>query len=133
MAYVRVSPLRVRVVARGKVRPFMTRLGYRISNGATLKANVDTGRMRAAISVDSIDDGWGCRISCRVSYALYVHEGTRAHEIRASPGPGRKTAFRHLAFKGADGGMVFRRRVWHPGYGGNPFLRDAMVEAIHRL
>jgi hypothetical protein len=56
--------------------------------------------------------------------AFYHHEGTRPHVIR----PRRRKALRFLSSRA--GGIVFARRVFHPGTRANPFLRDALREVI---
>jgi hypothetical protein len=53
------------------------------------------------------------------SYARYVVEGTKAHEIIA-----RGVS---LAFTGSSGSTVFRKRVHHPGTKPNPFFWRAQL------
>jgi hypothetical protein len=50
----------------------------------------------------------------RIKYARWVHEGTRAHLIRA-----RRAKFLRFSY---DGQVIFRRVVRHPGTKGQPFL-----------
>ena len=52
-------------------------------------------------------------------YALYVHEGTRAHVIR----PKNAQALRF----NVGGREVFAKRVDHPGTKARPFLRNAGI------
>ncbi len=61
----------------------------------------------------------------RAPYARAVHEGTGAHPIIGNP---------LLVFRWAErGGRLFRgRMVNHPGYGGDPFLRNAMFAVVGR-
>ena len=54
--------------------------------------------------------------------AHFLEWGTRAHEIVA-----RRKKF--LRFKTAEGKVVYRRRVWHPGTDQTQFLRTACVLA----
>ena len=127
--YVFVSNSAVAAVFQKDVVPWSLRLGNRIATNATRRCNVDTGRLRSSIHAE-VDElavlGVGVKVGSNVSYAIYVHEGTGPHIIR----PRHR---RFLRFPGRTGGMVFARQVHHPGYRGNPFLRDAMVEEVARL
>lgn len=58
----------------------------------------------------------------RKSYSLAVHEGTQPHDIVAKPGG-------VLSWE-SGGQRFFATEVHHPGYAGNPFLRDALPLAI---
>ena len=58
----------------------------------------------------------------RISYSLFVHEGTPAHDIAA-----RNAAV--LAFEW-HGEMAFFARVHHPADKAVPFLRDALPLAV---
>lgn len=61
-------------------------------------------------------------------HALFVHWGTKAHEIR----PRRKKVLRWVG----PNGFVFARRVWHPGYKGDPYLiraRSAVAQRFARI
>jgi len=59
-----------------------------------------------------------------VPYAIYVHNGTSAHEI---------TAVNASVLSFPSGGMqVFTPRVDHPGTKANPFLLDALVAVTRR-
>lgn len=49
-------------------------------------------------------------------YAIYVHEGTRAHEINVRT---KKVLANRRT------GQIFGKRVQHPGTRANPFLRNA--------
>lgn len=69
------------------------------------------------------------------SYALFVHEGTRAHDIR----PRKAKALRFPADSGSAtlsgrvrrGGKVrFAKRVRHPGTKANPFMLRGARKAI---
>jgi hypothetical protein len=58
-------------------------------------------------------------------HAAYVHEGTAPHGIDGNP---------LLRFRWVErGGILFRGpHVNHPGYGGDPFLRNAAFEVTGR-
>jgi hypothetical protein len=69
------------------------------------------------------------------SYALYVHEGTKAHDIR----PKNRKALRFPADGGSStlggrvrsGGKVrFAKRVRHPGTKANPFMLRGAQKAV---
>jgi len=70
-------------------------------------------------------------------YALYVHEGTKEHEIvpvRARYLRFVPTTANYAAGTGggrtATGGPIFRPRVHHPGTAARPFLRRAMEDVL---
>jgi hypothetical protein len=72
------------------------------------------------------------------SYALYVHEGTKAHDIR----PKNRKALRFPADGGSStlggrvrsGGKVrFAKRVRHPGTKANPFMLRGAKKAVEGL
>lgn len=112
------------VAPGGPVYRDMLRRGIRVQNGARRRVNVDTGRLRSSLNVEGpiVRNGAaGVRVGTNVEYAIYVHEGTRPHLIR----PQARAALRFQA----GGGVVYARRVFHPGTRGNPFLRDALADA----
>lgn len=57
----------------------------------------------------------------RAPHAVFVHWGTRPHEIR----PRLRKALRWPA----GGAFAFAQRVQHPGYEGDPYLRQAARKA----
>lgn len=101
------------------------RVGERITrltaNEARARVPVKTGNLGRAIS----DDGggfiaplhWKGGDSANTHYAVFVHEGTRAH------GPVRA---RFLRFE-IDGKVIFAKRV--RGVSARPFLRNALEAA----
>lgn len=103
--------------------PEVTRITRRVLNRAKVLAPVDTGRLRSSGRMDIRVTNVGPTGSVRfpVSYAQFVHEGTRAHVIRAR----RKKA---LKFVGRGGAVVIRRQVNHPGTRARPFLEQALQE-----
>lgn len=58
----------------------------------------------------------------RVPYAEAVHNGSRPHEIL----PKKRQALRWATGEGL--GFWFAKRVFHPGYKGDPFLYNALDE-----
>lgn len=73
-------------------------------------------------------DGWGVnligRITAATFYALFVHEGTGPHVIV----PRRAKVLRFNTARG----VVFARKVYHPGTRAQPWLREAMVSVLGR-
>ena len=59
-------------------------------------------------------------IESRANYSVYVHEGTRPHEIRIRNK-------RVLANKRT--GQIFGKRVMHPGTKANPFMERALKKS----
>jgi hypothetical protein len=102
-----------------------------VKQAARAKANRRSGCMAESIVkrfTEDAEHGFAITINCdttscspqRKSYALYVHEGTKPHVIEGNP---------LLAFTW-HGEQVFFASVNHPGYKGNPFLRDALPLAV---
>lgn len=106
---------------------WLIRFTNRVRNGAVIRANVRTGRMVGSIEVTFRLDSMGPvgRVGTDVSYARFVHEGTKPHIIY----PNGAKALRYVG----SNGVVFARKVNHPGYGGNPFLRDALQDEVRAL
>lgn len=63
----------------GGVAAAMLRLGIAVQTGARRRCPVDTGRLRASIGVEltATSTGPAVTVGSIVSYALYVHNGTR--------------------------------------------------------
>jgi hypothetical protein len=116
------GPVGRHIIGRGEI----------VRQAGKAKANRDTGCLQDSIvkrieegpegiKVRIVADTTPCSPS-RTSYALFVHEGTEAHQIVA------KNA-QALSFEW-HGQRVFFASVNHPGYKGNPFLRDALPLAV---
>ena len=104
----------------GPVAQRLLMLGYRVEAAAKSNAPVDTGRLAGSITT-ILSGGMGgieCQVGTNVEYAIMVHEGTRAHTIVPR-------SARMLRFE-SRGGVVFARRVNHPGTAGRPFLVQAL-------
>lgn len=89
---------------------------------AAAAAPVDTGTLRASIHTDGARVG-GFTVTAKVAtggeandYAVYVHEGTGPHIIRAKNG-----GFLHF-------GDTFVRSVHHPGTIATKFLERPLLE-----
>lgn len=111
----------------GPVVRFLWQVGHRIRNRASIYCNVDTGRLRSSLYVVTTPFP-SVRVGSDVEYAVYVHEGTGPHRIY----PVQAKVLRWADPK-AKSGAAFARYVDHPGYHGNPFLRDAMIEVVAAL
>lgn len=61
----------------------------------------------------------------RAPHAVFVHWGTRPHDIR----PKEKKALRWAG----PGGFVFAKFVRHPGYKGDAYMAKAAREAVRRM
>jgi hypothetical protein len=57
--------------------------------------------------------------------ASFVDAGVKPHEIRAKRRKG-------LVFEGRGGRTIFAPKVFHRGYRGKPFRREAALEALKR-
>lgn len=62
------------------------------------------------------------------SYAIYVHQGTKAHRIQAKEK--RALAFVWAGAPAGKQGKVVRKSVYHPGFKGNPFLTNAAKQVL---
>ena len=105
----------------GTVGKWMARRGRIALREAKATVGVDTGHLRAAISMEHDRKGIGRMQQIRIGtftgprgYALYHHEGTKAHTISSKSG-------RLLTFN-VRGKRVFARVVKHPAQKGNPYL-----------
>jgi hypothetical protein len=99
----------------------MRRLLRRIATQARQDVPVKTGNLGRSVGEGPIRTTGPRTVSGSVhataDYALYVHEGTRAHVIR----PRRAQALRFQV----GGRTVFAKLVRHPGTKARPFLRNA--------
>lgn len=104
----------------------MRRLGPRIVANAKRRVNVRSGALKRSIGHSVSRRGPLVRllVFARARHARFVHDGTRPHVIRPRNA-------RALRFE-VGGRIVFAQRVNHPGYKGNPFLRDAVREELTR-
>lgn len=79
-----------------------------------------TGKLRAGTRY-GLTSGNTAFIRNNERYAMPVHEGSRAHDIVA-------TNAKFLAFN-PGGGMVYRKKVRHPGSAANPFITRGTEQA----
>lgn len=113
--------------ANGAVARDMLRRGRNVANAAKRLAPVDTGRLRADISVGLVDGSSTpiVRVGNSVNYAMAVHEGTGVYGPKGRPIRPRRAKV--LRFKGKGGKVIFARSV--RGTRGRPYLRDALPAA----
>lgn len=108
------------------IRETHHRLTRKIRNEAQHRAPDDSGNLKRQIREDpayftgvlTMHGG----VTSHAPYSLYVHEGTRAHDIEASPG--------HVLSFPWHGGRAFFKDVHHPGTRARPFMYEAMLETI---
>jgi hypothetical protein len=116
----------------GPVGRHLIERGEIVKQAAKTKAPRRTGCLADSIvkRFEARAEGLAIIIQCdttpcspeRKSYALYVHEPTEPHQIVAKNG-GVLSFIWH-------GERVFFTSVSHPGWRGNPFLRDALPLAV---
>lgn len=104
------------------IEPQVRDLARRVLNRSRTLTPVRTGQLRARqrvilrITATTVQ----AQIEARTSYAMYVHEGTRPHEIRP-----RRVSY--LRFVAGDA-IVFAKVVHHPGTRGVFFMKRALQE-----
>lgn len=113
----------------GPVGKYMLKLGRmteaeakRLASGVLVK--VDTGRLAGQINhrLGVSSKGLFVEIGSNVEYAIYVHDGTKAHTIR----PKRAKVLRFPS----GGGIVYATVVNHPGTKPRPYLLNAMNTVV---
>ncbi len=92
-----------------------------VEAGAAVHAK--TGQLERSIFKGRITGGWEVGHDSRVApYARFVHDGSRPHVIL----PKDKRTLRWPV----PGGFAFAKRVNHPGYSGDAWLRRAATQAL---
>lgn len=129
MAKIRIELDRQWVFAVGvsMAAPLVADTSREILNAARVRANVRTGNMRASLNMTMAAkrESVTGTVGTKVRYAVWVHDGTAPHLIRGKGGG-------YLKFTVPPGAVLYRRVVRHPGYRGNPFLRQPMAEIAPR-
>lgn len=123
MAELNIDTDRLNASVMGQLDTFHRGFTLRVATEARALAPARSGFLKSRISADpsrrsgpwKIDGG----VSVDVPYAAAVHEGARAHVIRAKHAP--MLSF----FWPKVGRQVFFKSVNHPGNRPNPFLRNA--------
>lgn len=103
----------------GGVAKDLARRAIRVESRAKSLCPVDTGRLRSSITWRIVYSGGklDALVGTNVEYAVFVHEGTRPHEIHGNP---------WLYWKGADHPV---KMVNHPGTKARKFLVNALPAA----
>lgn len=124
MARVRLDRAQLNRTIRGASRAELETTSRQVMNRAKVLTPVDTGRLRASIQIESrrtLTLRSVYTIGTNVSYAGYVHDGTRPHRINP------RNANGVLRFR-MGGRIVYARYVNHPGTQARPFLDRALRE-----
>lgn len=81
------------------------------------------GALERSIFKRRVDGGWEVGHDSQVApYARFVHDGARPHVIE----PDKRKALRWPV----PGGFAFAKKVHHPGYKGDAWLRRAANQAL---
>lgn len=107
-------------LVRERTETIVDKAGHDTVTDAQASCPVDTGNLRATISVDIDADGMGFEAGPTASYGGMVEFGTAPHEIRARNA-------RALWWPGAAHPV---RRVQHPGTAPKPYLLPAFDRQI---
>jgi HK97 gp10 family phage protein len=81
-----------------------------------------TGALKSSIIVEKMDE-LTYIVGPTIDYSIYVEYGTKPHLILPRYA-------RALRFETEDG-IVFAKKVYHPGSAPNPFVRRAAEDTIH--
>lgn len=105
---------------QGDVGKWLRKRGHMMMMAAKAQVPTQTGKLRASISMIHDRGGRGqyVQIGSKLNYALYVHEGTRPHEIVPEQS-------KILRFSGG-GRVVYTHKVEHPGTRPNKYLSDQL-------
>lgn len=108
----------------GMVGKHMRKIGLQILVGAKAMAPIRTGRLKKSIHMRQGLRGrvQYVEVGSDVKYAYDVHEGTKRHTIRATPG-------RLMRFN-VGGRVVYAKKVNHPGTRARKYLTIPMTRAV---
>lgn len=97
--------------------------------GGRTKINFSTGQLMAGIRHEVVINNGELegRVIAIPDHALFVHEGTPPHVIKAKRAP-NLVFFWHKV-----GHVVAFKKVNHPGQPPNPFLLDGLKRAFNRI
>lgn len=125
----------------GPVAQDLIRRGQRVLNRARANCPVDTGRLRASLTMELMHDHRGLfvRVGSNLDYLMFVHEGTGIYGPTGAPIRPRNARFlrwpatnnsgsgnrRYVG--GATARYVYARQV--RGVKGRPFLAEALAAA----
>jgi len=110
---------------RGLVGEYIYRMGLLATAEARQRAPVKTGALKSSIGMIRGVGGVpaAVEITANISYALAVHNGVGARTINAKPGG-------LLRFPNKAGIIVYAPQVHQGPRAANPFLWDALVDAV---
>lgn len=118
---------------RGLATAHVRRITRQIENRARLYAPVNTGNLRNSITSAVVSRGLTVSgtVGATVPYAVYVHEGTRPHQI-VPKRPGYPLTWKTGPGSGENrpGPRLYAMRTFHPGTKPRPFLRRAMDDVL---
>jgi len=105
---------------QGEVGQWLRKRGHMMMMAAKAQVPTGTGKLRASIKMIHSRNGLGqyIDIGSNLNYALYVHEGTRPHEIVPENN-------KVLRFSGG-GRVIYTHKVEHPGTRPNKYLSDQL-------
>jgi hypothetical protein len=109
----------------GDVGRWLARKGGEVALDARRTSPFDTGLMWSKTYSRVAVPPLRAEIVADTYYATFVHQGTKAHPIRA-----RRAQM--LRFPGRAGEIVYRKSVNHPGTKPRPWLREALVRVVGR-
>lgn len=103
-------------------KKFLFRVGSETANEAKKVAPYKTGNLKKDIGVISVNDkSVTIGNTTLASYAKFVHYGTKPHIIKAK---------KAKALANKKSGLVFGKKVNHPGTKANPYLKNAFENYI---
>jgi hypothetical protein len=113
--------------ALGPLAADLLRRGRNVEAEAKRLCPVDEGRLRSSITTLLASEGGlpAVYVGTNVSYALFVHEGTRPHFPPVAP----IAAWASRVGLGAGAGFPVARAISRRGTPARPFLRDALPAA----
>ena len=105
----------------GIVGRYMIGKSQVVQNAAFVACPKRTGRLSQSIVKRFYDspEGFTVVIAALQPYAVFVHEGTKPHDIRP-------VKAKSLRWFGTDGNPIFAKVVHHPGTPARRFLTDQM-------
>ena len=127
-SYVVMDPVAVNYFRSwaGPLGRSVNRLAKETEWRGSVYANYRTGKLKQSIQTKrgKWKRGIEFKTGSDVDYALYVHEGTKPHEIKAKNAP-------YLVFYWPKVGKVVHfKRVWHPGTRAYKYLTRAQEAAM---
>lgn len=134
-AKITVKPIDTRALAEllrspsGGVARELLRRGKRVETAAKKLVGVDSGRLRASITTELVDDASGglrARTGTNVSYARYHHDGTGIYGPRGRPIVPVNSRFLRFTVRGVPD-YVYARSV--RGSRGTQYLKRALDAA----